>query len=224
MDKRKRFKLTLEIFRDILKICPRVHGQDFDVLPTDEDIVSFLRELRHTGEINLLNDVIIDQMHQSWRTFDETFSWRNKIRMYTSKDDFLINTLRFVSVKEATQIYDAILSESLTKPEMKENKAYKTYLSFAIGGTPPNITMKFKKSSPSKKDLNLNLVPVDEEPKSAKKKVLAKKTTRKHTSGVIIRDTPMESSSKRKEKVDVARGKGIELLSEVALTKDDQYE
>nr|GEY44156.1 hypothetical protein [Tanacetum cinerariifolium] len=44
MDKRKRFKLTLEIFRDIIKICPRVHGQDFDALPTDEEIVSFLRE------------------------------------------------------------------------------------------------------------------------------------------------------------------------------------
>ncbi|GJU94289.1 hypothetical protein Tco_1319045 [Tanacetum coccineum] len=39
MDKRKRFKLNLEIFRDIFKICPRVHGQDFDALPTDEEIV-----------------------------------------------------------------------------------------------------------------------------------------------------------------------------------------
>nr|GEY69905.1 hypothetical protein [Tanacetum cinerariifolium] len=56
MDKRKRFKLTLEIFRDIMKICPRVQGQDFDALPTDEEIVSFLRELRHTGEINSLNE------------------------------------------------------------------------------------------------------------------------------------------------------------------------
>ncbi|GJS92117.1 hypothetical protein Tco_0774753 [Tanacetum coccineum] len=34
--KRKRFKLTLEIFRDIFKICPRLQGQDFDALPTDE--------------------------------------------------------------------------------------------------------------------------------------------------------------------------------------------
>nr|GEU72134.1 hypothetical protein [Tanacetum cinerariifolium] len=51
MDKRNRFKLNLEIFIDIFKICPRVQGQDFDALPTDEEIVSFLRELRHTGEI-----------------------------------------------------------------------------------------------------------------------------------------------------------------------------
>nr|GEW00967.1 retrovirus-related Pol polyprotein from transposon TNT 1-94 [Tanacetum cinerariifolium] len=69
MDKRKRFKLTLEIFKDIFKICPRVQGQDFDALPTNEDIVSFLRELRHTGEINSLNDVVVDNMHQPWKTF-----------------------------------------------------------------------------------------------------------------------------------------------------------
>ncbi|GJW06017.1 retrovirus-related pol polyprotein from transposon TNT 1-94 [Tanacetum coccineum] len=69
MDKRKRFKLTLEIFRDIFKICPRVHGQDFNALPTDEEIVSFLRDLGHTGEIHSLNDVVVDHMHQPWRTF-----------------------------------------------------------------------------------------------------------------------------------------------------------
>ncbi|GKA58113.1 hypothetical protein Tco_0757301 [Tanacetum coccineum] len=41
MDKKKRFKLNLEIFRDIFKICPRVYGQDFDALPTDEEIRTF---------------------------------------------------------------------------------------------------------------------------------------------------------------------------------------
>ncbi|GJW38053.1 hypothetical protein Tco_0060973 [Tanacetum coccineum] len=157
-------------------------------------------------------------------TQDKTVSWKNKIGMHTSKDDYLINTLRFVSAKEATQIYGAILPESLTSPEMKETKAYKTYLSFATGATPPKLARKFKKVSPSKKDLYLNLVPVDEEPKPAKKKVPAKKITRKQTSGVVIRDTLVESSSKRKEKVDVARGKGIELLSEVALTEEAQMQ
>ncbi|GJV59363.1 hypothetical protein Tco_1465463 [Tanacetum coccineum] len=133
-------------------------------------------------------------------TQDKIVSWRNKIGMHTSKDDYLINTLRFVSAKEATQIYGAILPESLTSPKIKETKAYKTYLGFATGATPPKIARKFKKASPSKKDLNLNLVPMDEEPKSAKKKDPAKKTTRKQTSRVVIRDTPVESSFKRKEK------------------------
>ncbi|GKB91660.1 hypothetical protein Tco_0963932 [Tanacetum coccineum] len=44
-------------------------GQDFDALPTDEEIMYFIRELGLIGEINSLNDVIVDQMHQPWRTF-----------------------------------------------------------------------------------------------------------------------------------------------------------
>ncbi|GJY04057.1 integrase, catalytic region, zinc finger, CCHC-type containing protein [Tanacetum coccineum] len=36
---------------------------------TDEDIVSFFKELGHTGEIKSITDVVVDQMHQPWRTF-----------------------------------------------------------------------------------------------------------------------------------------------------------
>nr|GEU37107.1 hypothetical protein [Tanacetum cinerariifolium] len=69
MDKRKRYKLILEIFKDIFEIFPRVQGQDFNSLPTDEEIMSFLRDLGHTKEINSLNDVVVNHMHQPWRTF-----------------------------------------------------------------------------------------------------------------------------------------------------------
>ncbi|GJZ75411.1 hypothetical protein Tco_0639876 [Tanacetum coccineum] len=75
IDKKKRFKLTLEVFRDIFQICPRVPGRDFDSLPSKEDTVSFLRELSHTGEINSLNDVVVDQMHQPWRNFAALINW-----------------------------------------------------------------------------------------------------------------------------------------------------
>nr|GEY25436.1 retrotransposon protein, putative, unclassified [Tanacetum cinerariifolium] len=212
MDKRKRFKLTLEIFRDIIKIFPRVQGQDFDALPTDEEIVSFLRELGHTREINSLNDVVVDHMHQPWRIFAahikknylerqlidnkayknqekmyyprftkvviyyfltqyKTVSWRNKIGMHTSKDDYQINTLRFISTKEATQIYSAMLSESLTSPEMKETKDYKTYL----------VSSK----EPMKK--------------SKRVKRSAKKSTKAPARGVVIGETPETPSSKKKD-------------------------
>ncbi|GJU61648.1 hypothetical protein Tco_1243483 [Tanacetum coccineum] len=57
------------ITADVPKIYPRVHGQNFDELPTDEDIVSFFKELGHTGEIKTITDIVVDQMHQPWRTF-----------------------------------------------------------------------------------------------------------------------------------------------------------
>ncbi|GKG30103.1 hypothetical protein Tco_0420001 [Tanacetum coccineum] len=69
MDKKKKFNLNLEIFRVIFQICPRVHGQNFDELPTDEDIVTFFKELGHTREIKTITNIVVDQMHQPWRTF-----------------------------------------------------------------------------------------------------------------------------------------------------------
>ncbi|GJT81154.1 hypothetical protein Tco_1055496 [Tanacetum coccineum] len=79
--------------------------------------------------------------------------------MHTSKDDYLINTLIFVSAKEETRIYGVILPDSLTSPKMKETKAYKTYLGFAIGATPPKKKNHLKvKQNPSEmiKDDNNN--------------------------------------------------------------------
>ncbi|GJU12350.1 hypothetical protein Tco_1134746 [Tanacetum coccineum] len=156
IDKKKRFKLTLEVLRDILSDLPRVPGHDFDALPSEEDTISFLRDLGHTGVINSLNDVVIDQMHQAWRTLcflnisllKETSSLE-KLRL--SPEHIPFGPL-FVSRREASQIYGAVLPECLTSPEMKESKAYKTYLSYAIGEVPPKVARKFKKASPSKKE------------------------------------------------------------------------
>ncbi|GKB89849.1 hypothetical protein Tco_0962121 [Tanacetum coccineum] len=151
-------------------------------------------------------------------TQDKTVSWT-----HTSKDDYLINTLRFVSAKEATQIYGAILPESLTSPEMKETKAYKTYLGFATGATPPKKARKFKKpASPQ-----LSTIPVSpEEPTKKSKRVKrpANKSTKAPAGGVVIRETPEMPLSKKKEKMTVEKRKGIDLLSEVALTEEAQFE
>nr|GEW38834.1 hypothetical protein [Tanacetum cinerariifolium] len=61
-------------------------------------------------------------------TKDKTLSKRKKIGMHTSRDDYLINTLRFMSAKEESQINGARLPKSMTSHDMRESKAYKTYL------------------------------------------------------------------------------------------------
>ncbi|GJW06200.1 hypothetical protein Tco_1568623, partial [Tanacetum coccineum] len=103
-------------------------------------------------------------------------------------------------------------------------KAYKTYLGHATGAVPPKIARKFKKASLTKKDNDL--VTVDEEPvtKGKRVKISVKKSLTKPATGIVIREPPVETKSKgkEKEKVDVAYGKGIELLFEVALTEKAQ--
>ncbi|GKC22405.1 hypothetical protein Tco_1024555 [Tanacetum coccineum] len=124
--------------------------------------------------------------------------------MCTSKDDYLINTLRFISTKEESQMYGAQLPKSMTNHGMRETKAYKTYLGYATGATPPKKAQKFKKpASPQ-----LSTIPVSsEEPtkKSKRVKRSTKKSTKATAGGVIIRETLEMPLSKKKEKSDVAR-------------------
>nr|GEY16331.1 integrase, catalytic region, zinc finger, CCHC-type, peptidase aspartic, catalytic [Tanacetum cinerariifolium] len=63
MDNRKRI-VSLEYFREMMHICPRLPGQTFDELPFEEEILAFLRFLRHSGEIRKLTDVNINKLHQ----------------------------------------------------------------------------------------------------------------------------------------------------------------
>ncbi|GKA86302.1 hypothetical protein Tco_0808013, partial [Tanacetum coccineum] len=97
--------------------------------------------------------VIIDH----FLTKDTTVSKRNKIGMHTSRDDYLINTLRYMSVKEESQIYGAQLPKSMTR------------------ATPPKKARKFKKHASPK----LTTVPVSPEEPTRKSKRKGKITVEK---------------------------------------------
>nr|GEU40058.1 hypothetical protein [Tanacetum cinerariifolium] len=48
---KKWFSVDMEVFREILQICPRLPDLEFDEPPSKEEILSFIKELGHTGEI-----------------------------------------------------------------------------------------------------------------------------------------------------------------------------
>nr|GEX79812.1 hypothetical protein [Tanacetum cinerariifolium] len=224
MDKKKKFDLNLEIFRDIFQICHRAHGQNTNELPTDEDIVNFAtiinqslsRKTTGLDKLRLSRAQIlwgmcykknVDYVGLLWEDFtyqidnrDKTISKSNKIGIHTSRDEYLINTLRFVSTKEESQIYGARLPKSMTSHKMRETKAYKTYLGYATGVTPPKKAQKFKKLDSSK----LSIVPASHDElirKSKRVKRHVKKSSNAPTAGAVIRETPMKSLFKKKEKM-----------------------
>ncbi|GJV72069.1 hypothetical protein Tco_1492064 [Tanacetum coccineum] len=111
----------------------------------------------------------------------------------------------------------------MTSREMRETNAYNTYTGYATGVTPPKKARKFKKPAFPK----LSIVPaLTKEPAKKSKRVKrpAKKSSDAPIGGVVIRETPVKSLSKKKEKMTVEKRKRINLLSEVALTKEAQYE
>nr|GEX53406.1 hypothetical protein [Tanacetum cinerariifolium] len=70
----KKHIVNLKSFRDMLHICPRIPGQSFDELPFKEEILDFIRFLRHSATIRTLTDGLyhkrnIDYAFLIWEDF-----------------------------------------------------------------------------------------------------------------------------------------------------------
>ncbi|GJX78243.1 hypothetical protein Tco_0325054 [Tanacetum coccineum] len=65
---KKKYRVNTEVFYEILHIFPRLPNQDFDDLPSEDDLVSFIKELGYSGNCEMLSTIRNDQMHQPWRT------------------------------------------------------------------------------------------------------------------------------------------------------------
>nr|GEU32588.1 hypothetical protein [Tanacetum cinerariifolium] len=65
----KKFIVNVEEFKEILNICLRIEGQEFSDPIYEEEALSFIRHLGHTGEIRHLTDITVDHLHQPWRSF-----------------------------------------------------------------------------------------------------------------------------------------------------------
>ncbi|GJX86988.1 hypothetical protein Tco_0337762 [Tanacetum coccineum] len=270
--------MNVEVFRDILNICFKVPGKAFDEPLSKEEALSFTRELGHIREIKYITDVIVDHLHQPWRTFasiinkclcgkvsgldkirlsrvqillgmyykknldfvaliwedlayqidnidskkqdkmfyprftkiiihhflekDKSISMRNRMFMHTARDDSLLGTMRFVSRHADTQVYGAILPQAMTNQALLDSVAYKTYYAIASGAEPP-ISRKSQKKSDS-------AISSEESP-SKKKSVKAKKVV-----------APKPKPTKKKTLVKADRSKGLNVLSEVALSEAAQ--
>ncbi|GJS35820.1 hypothetical protein Tco_0534202 [Tanacetum coccineum] len=149
---------------------------------------------------------------------DKKISMRNRINLHIIHDDSLLGTLKFVSKTQDYQQYGALIPNDMINQDIKDSKAYKTYYNFATGKVPPRKARKYKKvASPLRK-----LSPVKEaEPvkKAERVKRSAKKSTTAPIAGVAIRDTPGVSVSKKKAPAKADKSKGIEILSDVALSE-----
>nr|GEY61358.1 hypothetical protein [Tanacetum cinerariifolium] len=65
----KKHTVDLESFREMLHICPRIPGQAFAELPFEEEILEFIRFLRHGATIRTLTEININKLYQPWRSF-----------------------------------------------------------------------------------------------------------------------------------------------------------
>ncbi|GJX06866.1 hypothetical protein Tco_0194798 [Tanacetum coccineum] len=188
----KSHTVNVDNFRDMLKICPKLLGQKFEEPPLEEDILSFIRDLGHTGEIKFLSASI-----QSQCTTMEIICFHN-----SNRDDFMFTTVRVIYKHQDTQVYGAILPQHLTNQAMLESEAYMTYRSYATGEkTPKPKTTKRKADS-------------EASPKT--------KTTQATKGKRIKSLAKGDKAAKKKQPAETSMDKGLIVLSDVALTEAGQ--
>ncbi|GJX50263.1 hypothetical protein Tco_0277108 [Tanacetum coccineum] len=121
------------------EICPKIPGQEFEDLLLEQEVLSSIKDLGHTGDVTYLTDVNVDFLHQPWRVFatviNKCLSGKetgiDKIRL--SHAQILWDSQRH----EDTKVYGTLLPKHLTNQAMLESKAYQTYYAFASGEKAP---------------------------------------------------------------------------------------
>nr|GEU82359.1 hypothetical protein [Tanacetum cinerariifolium] len=152
MDKKKH-TVNLELFREMLHICPRIPGQSFAELPFEEEILDFIRFLGHSVTIRTLTDSsailssnLVGAIAQEecrlcfpdlGRLCISRSSRRNKVNWHYVKDAFMLSTIKLVSRHQNTQQFSALLPIGLTNEEIRNSKAYKEYYAIATGEATP---------------------------------------------------------------------------------------
>ncbi|GJW07006.1 hypothetical protein Tco_1569429 [Tanacetum coccineum] len=131
----KKFSVNVEVFRGILNICLRIPGQEFDEPPSEEEALSFIRELGHSREIKYITDVIVDHLHQPWRTFaliinkylcgKVSGAEPSKLKKPKIKSDLAISSEEIPSKKKPTKAKKDVPSKkkSTSKPKSTKKKA-----------------------------------------------------------------------------------------------------
>ncbi|GJX61877.1 hypothetical protein Tco_0294777 [Tanacetum coccineum] len=119
---------------------------------------------------------------------------------HTARDDSMFTTIRVFSKHQDTQIYGANIPQHLTNQSMLDSEANKTYHAYATGEKTPK---------PKKKKVDSESSPKEKPAKALKGKRL--KTSSKAA-----------QSTKEMQHTLKSKAKGLTMLSEVALTEDEQ--
>ncbi|GJX79825.1 uncharacterized mitochondrial protein-like protein, partial [Tanacetum coccineum] len=142
----KSHTVNIDNFKDMLKIFPKLHSQIFEEPPLEDEILSFIRDLGHTGEIKFLSDVNVNHMHQPWRSF---FAIINKCLSgkTTALESLRLSRAQILwGMYHNKIVYGAILPQYLTNQAMLDSEACITYHAYATGEKTPKPKSTKKKA------------------------------------------------------------------------------
>nr|GEW51535.1 retrovirus-related Pol polyprotein from transposon TNT 1-94 [Tanacetum cinerariifolium] len=128
MNNKKRI-VNLEYFMEMLHICQRIPNHTFDELPFEEEIIAFLKNLGHNGEIKKIidEDFVYQVEHKDAKKSNEMYYPRFTkviINFFMTKDPLIPRRNKPVE---------------LTNEDIRNSAAYKEYYAVASGAEPSKI-------------------------------------------------------------------------------------
>ncbi|GKC35058.1 hypothetical protein Tco_1047442 [Tanacetum coccineum] len=158
---KKKYRVVVEVFHDILQICLRLQNQEFVEPPySDEEIMPFWKNHRTTlGSLHVLDR---QQKHSATRKEnmpcprftkaitqyfiikDKSISVRNILFMHTVQHDNILGSLKYVSKTDDYQAYGALILAEMTNLTMWNFPTYKTFLAYATGVITPKKARKLR--------------------------------------------------------------------------------
>nr|GEV05643.1 hypothetical protein [Tanacetum cinerariifolium] len=136
---------------------------------------------------------------------------RYRINLHTARDDSLLGTLKYVSKTEEHQVYGALIPKEMLNEDILNSTTYQTYYAYVSGAKEPKAR-KFKKPPLLKlKTVLVSPKKPTKKPRKAKKDVPSTKKT-------VTKPKP----TKKKAPVKADKGKGLNVLSDVALSEAAQ--
>ncbi|GJT87463.1 hypothetical protein Tco_1069180 [Tanacetum coccineum] len=247
---KKKCRINVEVFRDILYIYPRLPNQEFDEPPSDEEIVSFVKELGYKGDIGSVTEVYTYHMYQPWRTFaaiiNKYLSRKTKglDKIILSRAQILWGMFYRKNVDFVDLIWEDFMFQIDNKDSIKDDSVLgtlkfvaKTEDNQVYGALIPAVMINQKIQNSNSYKTYLAFATGATTPKKARKwkkpdspskkqtLVTTKEPTqipaaRSQPTGVQIRDTPSVFMSKKKAPAKADRNKGIDLMSEAALLEE----
>nr|GEU53239.1 retrovirus-related Pol polyprotein from transposon TNT 1-94 [Tanacetum cinerariifolium] len=124
----RKYIVNAEVFMTILNICPRVEGEDFTYVPDDDTLLTFLIDLGYKGPLNRHTNMVMDHMHQPWRTLaviiNKCLSGKNASNDKLKKSiiDILGKGSKSKKTAEESQETIDVFKESDPKPEPAKKK------------------------------------------------------------------------------------------------------
>ncbi|GJZ15938.1 retrovirus-related pol polyprotein from transposon TNT 1-94 [Tanacetum coccineum] len=247
----KKHIVNLEYFREMLQICPKLPDQQFEELPFKEEILTFLRDLGHSGEIKVITNLNVNKLHQLWRSIDAV------INKCLSGKSTRYHSLRLSQVQILWGMYhkknvdyayllweDFVYQDSSIPRRNKVNwhfardepmfttiKVVSRHEDTQLYGVifPDELTNEAIKDSESYKEYYA--IASGAEPLKTKASVKKKQTGSNKTKpppttkGKRLKTSAKAAKpAKKKQTAKTSKAKGLTVLSEVALTEAEQIE